>query len=484
MKKLKNYSLTLISCLSLFAATATFAEQPPPHFLSLRDAIMLALRFNPNIANAELDRITQKYELRVAEHDFEWQPGLTGAANYSRQHTPFGTTTNETYDITPSASKKNSIGTDLTISMPNTYSGGSGNSNDYNPELALEVKQPLLRGFGRRVNLAPLENAYDTELQNKLDLQDTVIRQILSVIQDYRVLVTDNNNLQTAKESLQSTIKREHDTAAQIRAGRLPRTEIVEQQAQIASLRLGVTQAIDTQSQDKHKLLADIGLDPDYPINVPNDVSMPLAKLPKLDETIDYALKHNLPYVKFLIEFRKIKRDLYIAKDNLRWQLDLDAAVTTGTTADIDPGISKLTTGRINGQTVGLKLTVPIDNLSLKSQLAAATVSYQKTQINIADQQRQLRTAIKDSLINIASLIEQVKISEEQVKLNQRSYELEVKKQQAGKAASLDVSVAQDKWIQSKRTLISAKISYLDAVTSLDATLARTLEIWGIKIRY
>src|SRR5262245_53623053 len=45
-----------------------------PIKLSLRDAIMLALRCNPTIVNAELDRISQKFNLIVADHQFEWQP--------------------------------------------------------------------------------------------------------------------------------------------------------------------------------------------------------------------------------------------------------------------------------------------------------------------------------------------------------------------------------------------------------------------------
>src|SRR3990167_2930256 len=51
-----------------------------PHFLSLREAILLALRYNPTIQNAELDRIIQRYNLRLAENEFELQFALAGTA--------------------------------------------------------------------------------------------------------------------------------------------------------------------------------------------------------------------------------------------------------------------------------------------------------------------------------------------------------------------------------------------------------------------
>ncbi len=455
------------------------AKKKPPHFMSLHDAIMLALRFNPKIANAELDRITQKYALREAEHQFEWQPGLTGTAGYSRSQSATGTQTDETYNITPSASKASSFGTNLTVTMPNEFEG-----NQYNPEITVEVKQPLLKGFGSRVNLAPLKDAYDNELTNKLTLKDTIIRQVINVIRDYRNLITVNNNLATAKQSLKSAIKREKDTRIQIRAGRLPRTEIVEQQAQVQTLRLADTRGQNAQSQARHKLLEVIGLDPDHPISVPHGVSLNKTRVPNLHQTIDYALKHNLPYVKSLIGFRKVKRDLYIAKDNMRWQLDLDAQASTGGGLGSRTTLVSLLDAKANAESVGVTLTIPLDTVQLKSQLASASVSFQQTRINLTQKQRILRTSIRDEVTNIASLSQQVDISEKQVKLTRRSYELEVKKQQVGKASSLDVSVAQDKWIQSKRSLITAKISYLDAETSLNASLAKTLDIWGIKIRY
>jgi hypothetical protein len=50
------------------------------HYLHLREAILLALRYNPNIRNAELDRIIQRYQLRLAYNEFELQYALAGSA--------------------------------------------------------------------------------------------------------------------------------------------------------------------------------------------------------------------------------------------------------------------------------------------------------------------------------------------------------------------------------------------------------------------
>ena len=56
------------------------------HHMSLREAILLALRYNPNIQNAELDRIIQRYQLRLANNEFELQYAL-GASGVIQKST-------------------------------------------------------------------------------------------------------------------------------------------------------------------------------------------------------------------------------------------------------------------------------------------------------------------------------------------------------------------------------------------------------------
>lgn len=53
--------------------TSPNAKKKKIYKLSLREAILLALRYNPNIQNAELDRIVQYYQLRLANNEFELQ---------------------------------------------------------------------------------------------------------------------------------------------------------------------------------------------------------------------------------------------------------------------------------------------------------------------------------------------------------------------------------------------------------------------------
>ena len=46
---------------------ATSSKKIP---LSLQDAILLLLRYNPSVQNREIDRVVQRYDLRVAQNEF------------------------------------------------------------------------------------------------------------------------------------------------------------------------------------------------------------------------------------------------------------------------------------------------------------------------------------------------------------------------------------------------------------------------------
>src|SRR6202020_1156555 len=121
--------------------------------LSLREAILLALRYNPNIQNAELDRIVQRYQLRLAHNEFELQYAL-GASGVIQKSTfnGVGTDTTHTLLASPEFNLKNKYGTTSSLAIRNNVN----QNNNYNPVLSFSLTQPLLRGFGKSVNEAAL----------------------------------------------------------------------------------------------------------------------------------------------------------------------------------------------------------------------------------------------------------------------------------------------------------------------------------------
>lgn len=451
--------------------------------LSLREAILLALRYNPNIQNVELDRIVQRYQLRLAHNEFELQYALAGAANIQQnRYSGVGNTMTNSFLATPEVGLKTKLGTSLSLKMDNNVSA----YNNFAPTLDLSVTQPLLRGFGVKANTAGLLDAVDNEWMNKVNLQQSVIDQITQVISAYRSLILSGNNLQNQRGQLQDAHKSFKINEKKIDAGQLEPTGNIQQSYQIESLSLMVEQAENDFKTAAQDLLQTIGLDPQMRLAVPNDVTVNKITVPDLQQSIDRALAHNSQFLAQKMIIRADERAFAVAKNQQLWQLDVGANLQSGRVSDVDGngGLQGIYNGRNTSESARLTLTIPLNDINRRSQLISAKVRLEKDRLNLIAMKRALITRITNSINTIQSQAKRYQLAEKQVKLALQSYDLEKKKQEAGIASALDVNNTQNQLLLAQAGLIGAKIAYLNELSSLQRLLGTTLEEWQIQLRY
>ena len=455
--------------------------------LSLREAILLSLRYNPNIQNAELDRIVQRYQLRLAHNEFELQYALAGTALIQQsRYSGVGNTTDHRFLATPELGLKTKYGTELSLDMDN-HVAPIGN---YNPLLNLTLTQPLLRGFGLSANEAGLLDAIDQEWLNKLNLKQSVMDQVTQVIVAYRALILSGNNLQNQKRQLQEANKSYEINEKKIAAGQLEPTANVQQSYQMESLSLMVEQGENDFKTTAQNLLETIGLDPDMRLAVPSDVRLEKIIVPNVGESIVQAENHNAQYLALKMALRADERAYAVAKNQQLWQLDATANVQAGVMTGVDSpsvnntGLRGIYNGNNVNESAGVTLTIPLHDISRRNQLISAKVRLEKDRLNLIAARRALITMIKNTTSTIQSQAKRYELAQRQVNLAEKSYELEKKKQQAGIASALDVSYTQNQLIQAQMGLIGAKIAYLNQLSALQRVLGTTLDEWQIKLRY
>ena len=451
--------------------------------LTLHEAILLALRYNPNIQNAELDRIIQRYQLRLAHNAFELQYALAGSAAIERSHYDgVGTAVNKSFLGTPELNLKTKHGTQLNLNLQNNV----GNYDDFSPVINFQLTQPLLQGFGKAANEAPLLDAIDNESLNKINLRQAVCDQVTQVISAYRGLVLSGNNLENQRHQLDEAIKTADINDKKIAAGQLEPTANIQQSYQIESLRLLVEQAQNDFNTATQNLLQAIGLDPAMHLAVPSDIEVKHLTTPDLVQSIHEGLQHNAQYVAQTLVLRADKRAYDAAKNRQLWQLDVGAAVQAGAVTDVKgySGPSGIYNGQNITESANIKLTIPIHDLSQRSELINAKVKLEKDRLNLIALKRALTTTITNTIHNIESLAKRYQLAMKQVKLAQQSYSLEKKKQQAGIASGLDVSNTQNQLIQAQSGLINAKVAYLNQLSELERLLGTTSKHWNIHLRY
>lgn len=463
--------------------TSPNAKNKKVTHLTLKEAILLALRYNPNIQNVELDRIIQRYQLRLAENEFEVQFALAGTAIAEKNsYSGVGSSVEKTFFATPEMNVKTKLGTRLGLNLDNNLT----TYGSYTPVAKLSLTQPLLRGFGFAANEASLLDAIDKDKLNKMALRQSVIDQVTQVISAYRNLILSGNNLENQQRQLQEAQKTYSMNEKRIESGQLEPTGNIQQSYQIESLSLLVEQAENDFKTASQNLLQAIGLDPDMRLAVPNDVTVEEVKVPDLQTSINIALKQNSQYLGALAVIRADERAYKAAKNQQLWQLDLSANVQAGMVSNVDNSgrFKGIYNGRNVNEGVQLTLTIPIQDLDRRSQLIHAKVALEKDKLTLIALRRELITRVTNTTNSIQSQARRYRLAEKQVALAIKSYDLEKKKQQAGIASALDVNNTQNQLIQAQAGLIGAKVAYLDQLSALQQVLGTTLDDWQIKLRY
>lgn len=478
--------LSLMSSPLSSAATFSLPVTPGAPTLTLIDAIMLSLRYNPSIKTAEVQRIMDKFNLRLAHYNYEVQYALTGTLNYTNGKNGGVKNENDSENITPSASLLTPLGTQLSASFSNPYVHIAGQPRFYNPALTFNLTQPLLQGFGPDVTLAPWYTALDQEHLNKLTLKNTVISTVTQVINQYIAVVNDQNTIKTNQISLSSSIATLKNYQALEKVGRFAPADLVQFQANVASQQVSLQAAQIQWIQDKYNLLILLGLDPKTPINIANTVNFGDRKIPPLQKAIDDSLLDNIAYQQQLIAIRIDERNLMLAKNQQLWQLNLTASRVQGQGVGGRPnmGFHSMFNGKNYNTTVGLQLTVPLNDVTLQSQLVNAKAQLEQERITLEATKRQTITNVTNAYYQLEVQQQQIEQSKEAVDLANRSLGVAEAKLKYGRSTPFEVTNLLNTLTSQQLTYLNAESSFLTNLANFDQTIGTTLDRWGICIRY
>lgn len=446
--------------------------------VTLADAIGIALRKNPTIEKAYLQRINDKFTFKIAKQQFEIQPTLGASSIYSTPlRKPFNQ--NQTMALTPGAKLDTPFGTSIAFTWANNYSDHFESS-----EKTLTISQHLLQGLGADVNEITLKNAYDSAYLAKLTLKQSIISTVTQVITDYRALqsaemtsANDSTSLKLAKKTLSDYRKR-------LALGLVASADIYQYLSQVSETKVDIQTDLNSLQQAKITLSNDLGIDPDTDLVVPTKVYVPHV-VPNLKVSDTLALANDQTYLTDIVNIRKDKRGLLSARDKARWTLDLNATVQR--TSYGKHGVSLGTTTIANaGDEAGLSLTVPLgtQRLQNKANIVSAKISYQNDMINLRNDKRKLLNSVRQSIETINIDLKRLHLAQQDVTYKQRALETLLKKSNIGMASASDVSTGQTNLRTAQQTLITDETSYLSDLSNFDQTVGTTLNTWKIKVHY
>ncbi|KAF0866531.1 TolC family protein [Pseudomonas sp. LD120] len=443
--------------------------------LTLGDAVYLGLRNNRSIRSAYLQRITQKFDLRVAEDVFN--PKLLISGNY--RSTRGSTDTTQNTNLVPATSLLSKYGTRLSMAWTQDLNKGDRLGRNRSDGLDLAIIQPLLRGAGWDVTTAPLRLARINEQSNRLTLKAGVAQTITLIITSYRELLRSQEQLNIAQDALKRAKALLEVNRALIAAGRMAEFEIVQTEADIASQELGVEEARNQVDLNRLSLLRLLALDMSTQIHASEALQASKISIDQR-EALRLAQTQQPEYLATLLGSQQADLNLVMAEDQGRWDVSLIAGANQTR--------SRYANETSNGSQrrwdsyAGVQVQIPIGDLSTRQAEVHARVNVQNQEIILADARQVLERDVNNVVRDLGTRWRQYEIAQRASELSKRKLQIERDKLSAGRSSNFQVLSFEGDLRNAENARLNALIAYLNAQTQLDLTLGMTLESWDIAL--
>lgn len=422
--------------------------------MTMQEAVLLALRNNPNIISSELDRVTQKYALVVAKNAY--QPQFTLGGQFTADSGSKATAT-----VSPIAASINQSALGVT---------GSVNYDPSNGTMNLDLKKQLWAGNSYTANMDPLWTAEEQYALNKLSYQDSIVSIIHQTTDAYRQLVSSKLTLEIDKLSLNSYLEQLKDAKLKLKLGRGTQYDVNQSKLDIAQSKSTIVTDEQNIETDRNNLNEILGLEPNVAIKINDNIPLPPIHLGSLAEAENKALARSTNYYQAKITLKEDKRQLIIAKNANK------------------PTLTYETTGTLGGNTPGPHLTntltwgIPIDNVQNKMAILQARVAVIKAQQNLNTVRNQVISQTRLDYNALKNAIVSWHLANQTVALNEETIKQQTALYQAGRLNLFDLSNAKQSLTSNKNNLLSAKDSLWSDLEAFRTDTGTVLSSWGISL--
>lgn len=441
--------------------------------LTLGEAIYLGLRNNPSIRSVYLQRIGQKFDLRVAEDAL--RPRLVLKSTY--QGTRGSDDRTRQFNVSPTASLLGEYGTRLSLGWARQLSEGVHAPGLRRDGLDLAITQPLLRGAGRDVTTAPLRLAHIAEQVERLNLKASVSRTVVEIITAYRELLRAQEQLVIVEQALARAKSLLEVNQALIGAGRMAAFESVQAEADIAAQELGVEEAHNYLAGRRLALLRLLALDLSMPVRATEVLEASPITLER-HHALRLAQAQQPEYLAALLQAKLAELNLVQAKDQARWDLSLVAGANQ-VTDRYNAGVGS---GRRWDSYAGVQLEIPLGDRSTRRAEVHARVNVERQAIDEADARQGLESDVTTVVRELSTLWRQYQIALRGADLSQRKLDIEREKLGVGRSSNFQVISFEGDLRAAQSARLDALIAYLNAQTRMELTLGMTMESWEIAL--
>jgi len=469
---------------------------PAPQASSLaltRDgAVLTALARNRSLAVAQFEpEIAATY---IQESRGAFDPALLATVSYGRDTRPYSQTGLTSVAVgEPVVSRQ--FQTDLSISefLPTGtevfLSGGFSRSRsssdwDYEGSWSVGLNQSLLRGIGPDANLVTLRQARNTAAKSRHEFRSSVLELVYQVENAYWELVLATRTLKIREFSVQLAKDQLGLNQDLIAVGKLSRDSRVSAEAELASRKADLVDARIAVRERTIDLIRLLNPDAEAQWGLTFETLDP-ADIERVDLSPKISVRLAALYRPELAQSRLelANRDLEVVRTRNGLLPKLDAFASYGRLSSGATGSdasSHLNDSMFDSYQFGLSLDMsPLNRAEIASH-RRAKFHQQQAEVAIENLERVIEAEVRQAALEVERQWESIAATDEVVKSRQEELKVEENRFIVGKSTNLDVSQVHRDLIQAQLDEVTARVRYIQAITSLYLTEGTLLSRRGV----
>jgi outer membrane protein len=413
-----------------------------------------------------------------------------------------------------------SPGTALTVSFNNQRQSTNGSAQSFNPALTsnfrASIRQHLLQGFGRNLNLRLLRTAQN----NKKITEEAFTQQVISTVSQIENIYWDLVNAYEAfrvnERSLALAQKTLSDNQKQVEIGTLAPLDVVRAQSSVATaeqaliasrtnlqLQQLVMKNALTRSLPSNSVLVQAEVIPTDTVQIPDQ-----ENLPSVDQLIQMAFANRPDYKQQRITLQNNEINIKGVNNGLLPVVDLVAFYGGAGLAGVQnplgtcpPGITTQCTpagtipnsgftdafGNLFNSTgpdkgVAINIQIPLGNRVAQATQVRAMLEYRQSQLSLKTVENTIAIGIRNDVFTLENNRASVVAAQKARDLAAQTLDAEQKKYNLGASTYLAVLQDERDLAASESTLVSSMTNYAKARVQLDRDTAQTLDRNNIKV--
>jgi len=450
------------------AGAGTSVDVPRTRVMGLADCLAAAFETNRDFISQREGLVLAALSLIGARNTFDPQLSALLAAS-------IGDTDSSAMSQGASASASLSQilrdGGVLTLDGLTAWNGLDGDG-DFDTSLSLRLAQPLLRGSGWLTSHESLIQAERSLIYAIRDFE--LFRGDLSidVAARYYSLVQQQQSIANLETNLEGFVFARRQAQAVYALGTTSELDILRARRNELGAQNALLEAREGYQLDRDQLKVFLGIPIEESVRITGQEPQFVDVGFDLGSALEVALVNRLDYLTRCDQLQDLERDVRLARDGLRSDLDLSAGI----------GIAGSPTGGFLDQHVdeeswdiGVTWSPPLNRVAEKNSHRAAQIRFDRAVRSLDQFEQTLRIEIRRTFRELKRRTSSLDIQRELIADQERNLKVARLRNEAGEISNRDVVEASESLLEARNSLINEKVSY---------EIARLRMLWQLGILF